>query len=44
MSAWRMCQQELQAPRRAVLELEGGEAEQCRAVAEPAALLEREVS
>lgn len=44
MAAQRMCQQELQAPQKALPELEGGEAEQCRAVAELAALLESELS
>lgn len=39
-----MCQQDCQAPRKALPELEDGKAEQCRAVAELAAQLESELS
>lgn len=39
-----MCQQTLQAPRKVLLALEGGKAEWYRAVADLAALLERELS
>lgn len=44
MAARTVCQQERQAPRKALPEREGGKAEQCRVVAELAALLEGELS
>lgn len=44
MATRTVCQQEHQAPRKALPEWEGGKAEQCRAVAELAALLEGELS
>lgn len=44
MAARTVCQQECQAPRKALPEREGGKAEQRRAVAELAALLEGELS
>lgn len=43
-AAWSTCQRELQAPRKALPELEGGSAQQRGAVAELAALLEDELS
>lgn len=44
MAAWTMCQQEHQAPRKALQEVENGKTEQCRAVVDPAAQLESELS
>lgn len=44
MIVWSMCQQMLQSPSKVLLVLEGGKAEWCRAVADLAALLERELS
>lgn len=44
MAAWTTCQQDLQAPRKALQELQDGKAEQCRAVTELAAQQESKFS